>query len=76
MVGISSDTSAADITVWKQVIHEKGLTWVQYRTDDSSMKNLRINYAPSNFLVDSHGMIIAKNLDTHEVAEFLKDSLK
>lgn len=76
MVGISSDTSAGDIVTWKQVIHEKGLTWIQYRTDEISMKNLRINLAPSNFLLDSQGIIIAKDLDTHEVDEFLKGRLK
>jgi thiol-disulfide isomerase/thioredoxin len=75
MVGISSDTSVADITVWKNVIKDKFLNWVQYRTDDVSIKNLRINLFPSNFLLDSEGIIIAKDLDTRQLADFLQEKL-
>ena len=75
LIGISSDTSAANIAAWKNVIKEQSLNWVQYRTDDASMKNLKINFAPSNFLLDSAGNIIAKNLDTHQLADFLLEKL-
>lgn len=75
IIGISRDTSFADITTWKNVIKEQSLNWVQYRTDDASMKNLRINVFPSNFLLDSEGIIIAKDLDTQQLADFLKEKL-
>jgi thiol-disulfide isomerase/thioredoxin len=75
LIGISSDTSVANIAAWKNVIKDQSLNWVQYRTDDASMKNLRINFAPSNFLLDSEGIIIAKDLDTHQLADFLHEKL-
>jgi thiol-disulfide isomerase/thioredoxin len=75
LISISSDTSVADVTAWKNVIKNQSLNWIQYRTDDASMKNLRINFAPTNFLLDSKGVIIAKNLDTHQLDDFLKEKL-
>jgi peroxiredoxin len=75
MIGISSDISVANITAWKNVIKEKSVNWVQYRTDDASMKKLRINAFPSNFLLDSEGIIIAKDMDPQQLADFLKEKL-
>ena len=75
MIGITIDTSVADITTWKNVIKKQSLNWVQYRTDDASVKNLRINAFPSNFLLDSEGIIIAKNMDPQQLADFLKGKL-
>jgi len=76
MIGISRDTSVADITTWKNVIKEHSLNWVQYRTDNASMKNLRINVFPSNFLLDSKGIIIAMDLDPYQLANFLHENIK
>jgi len=75
LIGVSSDTSFVNIAAWKNVIREQSLNWSQYRTDDASMKYLRINFAPFNFLLDSKGIIIAKNLDTHQLADFLQEKL-
>ncbi|HLA59500.1 MAG TPA: TlpA disulfide reductase family protein, partial [Puia sp.] len=75
MIGITRDTSVADLITWKNVIKEQSLNWAQYRTDDASMQNLRINFFPSNFLLDSEGKIIAKDLDPHQLADFLQEKL-
>jgi hypothetical protein len=40
------------------------------------MKNLRINVFPSNFLLDSKGIIIAMDLDPHQLANFLDEKIK
>jgi len=76
LIGISSDESVENITAWKNVIKEKFLNWTQYRTDDASIKNVRINGYPANFLLNSEGIIVAKDLDTQQVADFLKEKLK
>jgi thiol-disulfide isomerase/thioredoxin len=76
LIGISSDESVENITAWKNVIKEKFLNWTQYRTDDASIKNVRINAYPANFLLNSEGIIVAKDLDTQQVADFLKEKLK
>ena len=34
MIGITNDSSVADIKTWKNVIKEQSLNWIQYRTDD------------------------------------------
>jgi hypothetical protein len=39
------------------------------------MKDLRITVAPYNFLLDSSGKIIAKDLSTKEVSDFLQANL-
>jgi peroxiredoxin len=75
LIGISSDESVENITAWKNVIKEKSLNWIQYRTDDASMKNVRINFFPSNFLLDSEGIIVAKDLEPQQLADFLKEKL-
>jgi hypothetical protein len=75
MIGISSDATPANIADWKEVIYSHALPWEQYRTDDVSIKNLHINYFPSNFLLDSTGKIIAKDLAPSEVAAFLHEKL-
>ena len=75
MISISSDISVANITAWKNVIKEQSLNWAQYRTDVASIKNLRINGFPANFLLNSEGIIIAKGLDPQQLADFLKEKL-
>ncbi|HEX3767388.1 MAG TPA: TlpA disulfide reductase family protein, partial [Puia sp.] len=75
LIGISTDISVANITAWKNVIREKSLNWAQYRTDDASVKKLRINGFPANFLLDSQGVIIAKDLEPQQLADFLKEKL-
>lgn len=71
----SSDTSAADIALWKYIIKSNSLNWVQYRTTKTTMNNLHIFLAPWNFLLDNEGRILGRDMDTKEIASFLKTKL-
>lgn len=75
LIGISSDTSAADITLWKNIIQTKSLNWVQYRTTNKAMNKLHIYLAPWNFLLDGDGRILGKDMATKEISEFLQKNL-
>ncbi len=75
MIGISSDSSPSDIEAWKKVINSQSLSWLQYRANKKTMNNLRISSFPFNFLLDSSGRIIAKDLGTKEVSDFLQAKL-
>ncbi len=59
MIGISDDTSAVNITAWKEVVKNKSLNWSQFRVPKETTSNLRISYYPTNFLLDGSGKIIA-----------------
>ena len=75
MIGISSDASASDIALWKNLIQSNALNWVQYRTDKETMKTLHINLAPWNFLLDTGGRILSRDMSTKELADFLQKNL-
>ena len=75
MIGISSDTSAADIAFWKHIIQSDSLNWVQYRTTKETMNDLHIFLAPWNFLLDNKGRILGRDMGTKEIADFLKTNL-
>lgn len=75
MIGISIDTSVADINEWKFVIKNKSLNWYQFRVPRETADNLRIGGYPTNFLLDGSGIIIATNMDTKQVSDFLKEKL-
>jgi thiol-disulfide isomerase/thioredoxin len=75
MIGISSDTSTADIALWKNIIQTSSLNWIQYRTNKETMINLHIFLAPWNFLLDRNGRILARHMSTKEMADFLQKNL-
>ena len=75
MIGISSDSSPSDIEAWKKVINSQSLSWLQYRVNKKTMNNLRIAIAPYNFLLDSSGKIIAKDMEPKEISDFLQAKL-
>jgi thiol-disulfide isomerase/thioredoxin len=75
IVGISNDSSKNDVDAWKKVIQSHGLVWTQYRTGPEVITNLRITGYPTSFLLDGSGKIVAKDLDTNQLAEFLKMKL-
>ena len=75
MIGISDDTSAVNITAWKEVVKNKSLNWSQFRVPKETTSNLRISYYPTNFLLDGSGKIIASNMDTKQVSDFLAAKL-
>jgi thiol-disulfide isomerase/thioredoxin len=75
IVGISTDSSPANVRDWKDIIQTKPLRWSQYRANEKTIEDLRINYFPSNFLIDSSGKILAINLGASEVADFIRKKL-
>ena len=75
IVGISIDSSPSNIQAWKEIIKTKPLHWTQYRANEKTIDDLRINYYPSNFLIDSSGKIIAINLGSKEVADLIRAKL-
>jgi thiol-disulfide isomerase/thioredoxin len=75
IVGISIDSSPSNIEAWKEIIKTKPLRWSQYRANEKTIDDLRINYYPSNFLIDSSGKIIAINLGSTEVANLIRAKL-
>jgi thiol-disulfide isomerase/thioredoxin len=75
MIGISNDTSAVNIKAWKDVIKNKSLNWSQFRVPRETTDNLRISLFPTNFLLDGSGRIIANNMDTKQLSDFLATKL-
>lgn len=58
------------------VIKKHNLTWAQYwDVGGKGSKDLSIQAYPTNFLVDSDGIIIHKNIRNAELAVFLKENL-
>jgi peroxiredoxin len=76
IAGISIDKQA-DIEVWKRTIKSRELNWSQYLdiAGKLTVKQLSINYFPSNFLLDGHGVIIQKNISPAELSKFLAEKL-
>lgn len=75
MMGISIDSSKADVNAWRNIIKNKSLTWSQFRVSNETVNNLRITLYPTNFLLDDSGKIIASNMDTKQLADFLSGKL-
>ncbi len=75
MIGISIDTSEVNIDAWKEVIKNKSLNWSQFRVPIETTNNLRISWYPTSFLLDGSGKIIAKDMDTKQLSDFLAAKL-
>jgi len=75
IVGISTDSSSANVKAWKHIIQTKPLRWTQFRANGKTIDDLRIGSYPSNFLIDSSGKILAVNLGAREVADFIRKKL-
>jgi thiol-disulfide isomerase/thioredoxin len=75
IIGVSTDATPANIEAWKKVIHSQSLNWLQFRADKKTMDDLRIEIAPYNFILDESGKIVAKDLETKAVSDFLQANL-
>lgn len=76
IIGISLDN---DANRWKQGIEEDELPWPQI-SDLGGWQNeistyYGIQFIPQNLLIDAEGKIVAKNLETAELAAFLSAQL-
>ncbi|NIG56728.1 TlpA disulfide reductase family protein [Chitinophaga sp. Cy-1792] len=74
--GVSTDNKAM-IPAWKEAIAKYQLTWPQY-LDLAGVKaaDLSVEAFPTNFLLDSEGRIIKRDISTAELAQFLSAKLK
>ncbi|MEQ9216722.1 MAG: TlpA disulfide reductase family protein [Cyclobacteriaceae bacterium] len=73
IIGISSDR-AKDYQKWEKAISKYELPWKQYLDmDGKQCRQLFINRFPTNFLLDSKGVIIEKDLRPSELAKFLNE---
>lgn len=76
IVGISVDKKA-EVDKWKAIVKEKGLPWDNYNdVNGINSGKLSINYFPSNFLLNSRGEIIKRNISIAELEKFLALNLK
>lgn len=73
IVGISVDQTK-DKKEWEDVIVKEKLVWKQYwDKNGTESQRFSINAFPTNFLIDSTGKIIDKNISMEALAEFLSD---
>lgn len=76
IVGISIDKDT-DKKKWEDVIIKEKLIWQQYwDMNGKDAHRLSIYAFPSNFLIDSSGKIVAKNISLEALEELLGKSLK
>ena len=76
IVGISVDRDT-DKKKWEDIIIKDKLIWQQYwDVNGAETKKLSIDAFPTNFLIDSTGKIIAKNIALEALNELLSKSLK
>lgn len=74
ILGVSLDKSA---TAWEKAIDHDNLTWTNisdlqfWHSEPAKLYGVRV--LPSNFLVDSTGTIIAKNLQGEDLDNFLSE---
>jgi peroxiredoxin len=72
IVGISTDRIKAEQN-WKNLIKRRQLPWLQYWDKDGiESRKLAITAFPTNFLLDSNGTIVQKNLSPSELRDFLQ----
>ena len=65
-----------DRGLWKEAIGHDGLTWTQILDQDHELYNLfMLSSLPSNFLLDTEGTIVGKNVDAIELAKQLSELL-
>jgi len=76
IVNISTDRTK-DIGNWKKMIKEKELNWAHYLDENGEKsKYYNINSFPTNFLLDSSGKIIKKDISLEDLDAFLSKSLQ
>lgn len=75
IAGISTDKQKYK-TDWQNAIKKHQLLWPQYwDINGQEAAKLSINAFPTNFLLDSQGRIIKKNLRPIELKQFLMDNI-
>jgi peroxiredoxin len=76
IIGISIDEQSK-INAWRSVIKNDALAWYQLLDKNGlATKNLDINSFPTNFLLNSDGMILQKNISIADLALLLSERCK
>jgi peroxiredoxin len=76
IIGVSTDKVKFKAD-WQSVIKKHGLKWMQYwDVDGKQAQALSVQAFPTNYLLDSNGQIIMKDLRPVELAQFLSDHLQ
>lgn len=77
VIGVSFDS---DKTAWERGIKDLGITWTQVSDlqgwQSAAAELYAIRFIPQLLIVDSEGMIVAKNLHGDELRTFVDDYLK
>ena len=72
--GISIDE---DRTVWEKALAKDQLPWIQSLSIENLAGDLyNVSSLPTNFLIDTEGTIIARNLNAQELSDWLAENLK
>lgn len=75
IIAISTDKTT-DTDDWKKVIHDNNLTWPQFLDENGTeSKKHNITAFPTTFLLDSHGIILRKNISPEELEKFCEQNL-
>lgn len=75
VIAVSVDQEAFQ-EKWKKHIIDNGYVWQNYLDKNSAFARAHnINFFPQNFLLDSNGVILKKNISMKELAEFLEENL-
>lgn len=76
LIGISLDSETND---WEKAIKEMNMKWIQISDlkgwDNTGVEMFGITTIPYTIVVDSKGIILAKELDTEKLINFIKDRL-
>ncbi len=76
IISISTDRTQ-DIENWKKVIAKNNITWQNLLDENGNIsKKYSINKFPTNFLLDSEGKIIKRDIPQEELEKFLEENLK
>lgn len=72
IIGISTDREK-DVELWKKMTVKHQLSWPNFLDDNfDAAKRMNITKYPTNFLIDKRGKIIAKDLSTKELRDYLE----
>ncbi len=76
IIGVSLDNEFSD---WKKAVQDDKLTWTQvsdlHGWNNAAAEMYCVKVIPQNILIDSTGVIIARNISPDEVEELLKEQL-
>lgn len=74
ILSLSQDKEKDD---WIKAIEKDGITWTQANDADKTVADMYgVSSLPQNVLLNRHGVIIAKNISSEELAEILSKELK